>query len=676
MYPYTHPVFQELRESNRNLNNALLLLQKEYNDLKHRHTQLQRSHFHDPPPSSHSVAYNSTHDTQSNPTHTPNTPSSPPPNLTSSPPLPLPTPLPPTIPTIDTTTIDPSVLAVIQSNKALLQNLIQSQHNTSSLHQLQIKELEQARKRKPLTHSTLPKLTNSSSSISQFPLWYKEVLSILATEEWQDLYDPTTRDVIDNGFIHAKLNEHLYSAILQCVRDEPRILVQDLDYLWGDSVSLLRALKNTYQGNLTTLEILQLQGELLNPTIHLRALDKSVDSYAARTLRMHRELQSNNVSIQPEILKACFICGLVPEFTEIIKQLNNHNLPLEWQSTPIIQLIEPARQVLRLARQQRAHNANYKAIQKYVSKDTSKDTSTPSNHAPLDKDKDRQARIAKAIFNDTFKISDFEKDITKGHCVYHNTPHGDSKDPSNACYRIKNLLGKRQQQKLNQAPTSNPTTSPPSNPQNPSNPRANQATTTNSHPQDDQELAGTLSNLTVFVDNHNNINETKDEYFRISCNSVTLRTTTNPTDITIIDSGAFPMMFNSPQYFYNLQPWTHTSTCVTLADGKTKAVITGVGTARFSINNKYTVEFDNAILVPTLSSNLFSIKSFIQYYGTHMHAENNTITLALPTFITDAHITDEIFIHTNPSTNTPVFSSTTATLIPQPFSTPNLTPFI
>ena len=146
---------------------------------------------------------------------------------------------------------------------------------------------------------------------------------------WVSLPRRNGRIYTKNGVLYPKLNQHLYSAILQCVRDEPRALVQDMDYFWGGGVRLIRSLKSTYQGNLTLLEKLKLQGELLNPNIHLRSKDESVDSYAARTLRMHRELLSNNIKIQPDILKACFICGLGPEFTDIIRQLNNHNLPIE-----------------------------------------------------------------------------------------------------------------------------------------------------------------------------------------------------------------------------------------------------------------------------------------------------------------------------------------------------------
>ena len=60
-----------------------------------------------------------------------------------------------------------------------------------------------------------------------------------------------------------------------------------MDYHWDNGVALLRSLKNTYQGALTLLEQLKLQGQLLNPDIHIRSKSESVDTFAAHTLQVH-----------------------------------------------------------------------------------------------------------------------------------------------------------------------------------------------------------------------------------------------------------------------------------------------------------------------------------------------------------------------------------------------------
>lgn len=213
---------------------------------------------------------------------------------------------------------------------------------------------------------------------------------------------PTTRDVVLDGNVNKELNEHLYSSILQCVREEPQVLLQGMDHRWGDGVALLCSLKNTYKGKLTMLEILQLQGKLLNPLTHLRNKDETVDSFASRTLQMYRELLANNVEIRPDMLNASFICGLGPEFTDVVKQLNTNSLPPEWQPLSITNLIEPARQVFRLTQQQRGHNVNYKNATKTSKppKDQQKDTrSNPHQNNKKNRNHLLRTKIAKLAFS-------------------------------------------------------------------------------------------------------------------------------------------------------------------------------------------------------------------------------------------------------------------------------------
>ena len=60
----------------------------------------------------------------------------------------------------------------------------------------------------------------------------------------------------------------------------------------------------------------------------------------------------------------------------------------------------------------------------------------------------------------------------------------------------------------------------------------------------------------------------------------------------------------------SLTPWNKLLPIqhVTIADGHSKAQISGIGTARFLINNKHCAEFKNALFVPSLSTHLFSFK--------------------------------------------------------------------
>ena len=79
--------------------------------------------------------------------------------------------------------------------------------------------------KKPPSNSMFPRLNNTTSSLTHFPIWYKEVLSILATQEWNALYDSTTRDVVLSGTVAPTLNNHLYSSLLQCVKEDPRVVL-------------------------------------------------------------------------------------------------------------------------------------------------------------------------------------------------------------------------------------------------------------------------------------------------------------------------------------------------------------------------------------------------------------------------------------------------------------------
>ena len=72
------------------------------------------------------------------------------------------------------------------------------------------------------------------------------------------------------------------------------------------------------------------------------------------------------------------------------------------------------------------------------------------------------------------------------------------------------------------------------------------------------------------------------------------------------------------------------------------------------------MEFKNALYVPSLSTHLFSIKEFLRYQGCYFFGENNNVTLTFPTFLTDAHIHDEITFSISPTNTTPIFSTKNA----------------
>ena len=85
---------------------------------------------------------------------------------------------------------------------------------------------------------------------------------------------------------------------------------------------------------------------------------------------------------------------------------------------------------------------------------------------------------------------------------------------------------------------------------------------------------------------------------------------------------------------------------------------------KFLINNKFPVLFHNVLFVPSLSTNLFSVKEFLRYQGTLLFGHNNLMTIAFPSFIFDAHIKDEITFTTSPTSLNPLFSSIDAPIHP------------
>ena len=121
-------------------------------------------------------------------------------------------------------------------------------------------------------------------------------------------------------------------------------------------------------------------------------------------------------------------------------------------------------------------------------------------------------------------------------------------------------------------------------------------------------------------------------------------------------------MFVNKNYFTSLSPWNPHIPIqhVILVDGVSKAKIEGFGIVRFLINNRHAVEFKNALYVPSLSTNLFSIKDFIRYQGCMFLAEHNVISLAFPKFIATANIGSEVTISTSPTKCKPTFSTLNA----------------
>lgn len=199
---------------------------------------------------------------------------------------------------------------------------------------------------------------------------------------------------------------------------------------------------------------------------------------------------------------------------------------------------------------------------------------------------------------------------------------------------------------------------------NPASPYTNPPPTSTDSDANINSALDTLCDFGLTINNSTN-KETNIIYLTLTSRSVTLQPHHTTSHTTVVDSGAYPMMFQSKEYFTPLEPWTNTtSTQVTLADGNSTAPIHGIGTVKFLINNTFPVEFHNVLFAPSLSTNLFSVKEFLRYQGTMILGLHNKFTLAFPTFLVDDTICDKITFQTTPTNQPPIFTSSTSPLHP------------
>ena len=225
---------------------------------------------------------------------------------------PPPIPVQPTTTQHSTTHHDPMVAAFLSNQQTFMSN----QERLIS----HILQHDNKKVKKPPSSSDFPVLTNKQTTRDDFNDWYSKVISILATEDWLPLYDKPNMDVIPDGTLHPVLNNHLYSVLINKAKEKPQRLIRNLQYLWSDGVALLHELKRVYYGRLTRIEVRELHSQLLCSTWS-RSPTEDIDTYAARTMQVRRDLKDHGIIIPPDQIKECFIMGLGPDFTEIQKDL-------------------------------------------------------------------------------------------------------------------------------------------------------------------------------------------------------------------------------------------------------------------------------------------------------------------------------------------------------------------
>ena len=507
----------------------------------------------------------------------------------------------------------------------------------------------------------------NGDDINEFTSWYNNILSILASTGWNELYNsgedrPITETTAQQDPKLTSLSADLYSYLHVAMKKDAQTLMEDKTELRGKGLLFLQTLYQTYNVKLASGELMATEKAYANI---FRRKDEKISTFASRCKKLRNILKLNGIESPLEGLKLRFIMGLGPDFSDIQKNL--HNLPPDWQTTDMNQLTIVATSYLNSVKSIRTNNEWYKSQNSTSHPNTdsknvkSKQAKSPNKPSSKDdnatrfqaKNSERQSRILRDIRDGTFSAKKYSTEVPNGACIWHGTVH---KIPQ--CTVLHNLLN----------PTISTTTlKPPSYAPSPLKAKLATLSSTPSPtptppPMEDVNIvdfdafdqASPSSNDKA---NTSNTSQPYSHYIQpLTCSAtVPNRNPTQPQPFLtptshrfIIDSGAFPHMCNSPQLFTKINPWTSKKNPhVTLADGTTTSKIEGMGTIQFSINHN-TVTLHNVLLVPTLSHSLFSVKQHCHSPGNYFHSESGTATLAFPTFIHSVPIEDDIYMDVIP----------------------------
>ena len=321
----------------------------------------------------------------------------------------------------------------IQNQDHLLETFVNAQTS-------QFLTLQQLKKNKPPTSSTFPKFGGKSRD--EFLKWETNILNILSTDEWSDLYDYPSQDAVSSGHVNPTLNNHLYKNISNQLTGNAKTIMDAKTHLRGDGISLLQALRQTYKATLNNVTLSAKFAELTGGT-YFRSATEDIDTFAARTISIAKDLTDNGWPVTSKILKNSFIMRLGPDFTDIIEKHNTNKLPPEWLSHDLNDLMVPAKDHLDLKVALRNHNKSYKQHFTQTptppnSQDNSSTTSTVTSQRQISPQAaDRQHRIRIAIENGTYKESMFTPEVKPNCCIWHNTQH-----LSSMCWVLRNMLRK------------------------------------------------------------------------------------------------------------------------------------------------------------------------------------------------------------------------------------------
>ena len=547
--------------------------------------------------------------------------------------------------------------------------------NTNSSLLQELMQLSKIKERTPKS-PTFPKFSGKD-----FTLWYDDIISILANPIWASLYDSETDDAIQNEPFND-ISADLYTCLKNCLQGNAQKTMLHKKGLRRQGIRFLQVLRATYAPILSSSEVNEQYKLFLSVT---RNKGEDVKEFGARCLLLHSELERNGKVVDEDELKTTFIMGLGPEFTAIKTAMNDDNLPPKWLTTNIETLIQVATSYLaaqkRLQLQNQQYRENQKKLQATKTEDNTKSKQTNNQpkakeankqdqYTPTKADLARQHSIVTDFQNGTFNPAKYLSQVRPGACIYHGTVHKDA-TPCRSLVQ----LAQQYNTTLPSIPVSAQTAPrhhvnqhhqasklpPLSQSQSTSAPVAKKVTQHTEMENIDlnpfispQEVADAAEQLLDFEYKLNS-NDTVNPY--LTCKSVQIKHNLQcHKNRFVIDSGAYPHMWNTRDVFIQYKPWTADKSIsnVSLADGKTTAKIEGHGSIALIIDNKLQILHD-VLYIPTLSTSLLSVKQHSEIQGNFFHAEKGQAILAFKNLVKSFPMDQsELFVQYSPLSPTTV----------------------
>jgi len=479
-----------------------------------------------------------------------------------------------------------------------------------------------------------------SGDTKTFKAWYLAILAQLSLPQWQDLYDPLTKDIVKNT-TNAALNGKLYAKLITCLDGSALQSIVARTHLHSNGISVLQDLYQTHRPlhipEIIAAKTVQFWGNMK------RLPSESVDTYYNRFKELFDEIQDAEGNIPVKNAVRHFIFTLGSEFEPIQNNYRLDNLPAKWQT-------EDWPTILVLCR-----NFYHSVKPQGVPTQVSKNNFTMHNVDRIS----HQKKVKEWFLFPTKYCKEIASEQKKysNKCIYHLSDTHQTAD----CHI------KKECEKLSgdQKPKSTTSSQPGS--------QHGQLR----HITEDQFMDAESGDIPVVDEsNGNDTNEESLLYFTRLSNHYLRLVKASPSLLTadrhnmlfpvIADSGANYHMFRDKEFFETMSP---ASGVVLLGDGKTRLSIKGVGTVKCRIGD-HLLTIPNVRFIPELSESIYSLFIHIKTPNHGLESSfDQGLILHFPDFSIPALIGhDDIYLDMQPLSQSP-------TVFPPTLDSPNISTF-